>query len=106
MRGPRKPNVGWRVRVDGAVATQVTASPDETTLYVATLGGSLIALSRADGSRVWSVGMGDRVYSAPLVHQDGTVYAGTDAKKLVAVAERTGTSASKSTVSSGKLPSK
>lgn len=87
-RGPRTPNVAWRTRVDGAVAAQVTASPDEATLYVATLGGSLVALSREDGSRRWSVTLGERAYAAPLVHEDGTVYAGTDAKKLVAISPK------------------
>ena len=84
-RGPRSPNVGWRVRLDGPVAAQVTTSPDESTLYAATLGGSVVALSRVDGSRQWSASLGDRVYTAPLVHSDGTLYVGTDAKKLVAL---------------------
>jgi outer membrane protein assembly factor BamB len=87
-KGPSAPKVGWRVRVDGPVAAQVTASPDESTLYVATLGGSLTALSRSDGSRRWAVSLGDRAYSTPLVHDDGTVYVGTDAKKLVALSPK------------------
>jgi outer membrane protein assembly factor BamB len=88
--GPRAPKVGWRVRVDGPVTAQVTASPDESTLYVATLGGSVVALSRADGSRRWSASLGDRVYSTPLVHEDGTIYVGTDARKLVALSPKNG----------------
>lgn len=84
-RGPRTIKPGWRVNVGGPVAAQVTTSPDERTLYAATLSGALVALSREDGKQRWSVELGDRVYSTPLVHDDGTVYAGSDAKKLLAV---------------------
>jgi outer membrane protein assembly factor BamB len=84
-RGPRAAKVGWRVKVDGAVAAQVTASPDERTLYVGTLAGSLVALAREDGKQRWTAALGDRVYSTPLVVDDGTVYAGSDAKKLTAL---------------------
>ena len=87
-RGPQTAKTAWRARVDGPVAAQVTVSPDESTLYVATLKGSLVALSREDGSRRWSVSLGDRVYSTPLVHDDGAIYVGTDAKKLVALSAK------------------
>jgi outer membrane protein assembly factor BamB len=85
-RGPREARVGFRVDVGGPVAAQVTASPDEATLYVATLGGSLVALSRKDGEKRWTLALGDRVYSTPLVHEDGTLYVGSDAKRLFAIA--------------------
>ena len=65
--GPRTAKVGWRVKVDGPVAAQVTASPDERTLYVGTLAGSLVALARDDGKQRWSAALGERVYSTPLV---------------------------------------
>jgi outer membrane protein assembly factor BamB len=84
-RGPKAPKVGWTAHVDGPVAAQVTTSSDESTLYVATLGGSLVALARADGARRWSIALGDRAYATPLVAEDGTVFVGTDAKRLVAV---------------------
>lgn len=87
-RGPEKAQSAWRVRVEGPVAAQVTVSPDEATLYVATLAGDVVALSREDGSRRWSATLGDRVYSTPLVHDDGTLYVGTDAKKLVALSAK------------------
>ena len=77
--------VGWRAKVDGAVAAQVTVSPDERTLYVGTLAGSLVALAREDGKQRWTTALGDRVYSTPLVADDGTVYAGSDAKKITAL---------------------
>ncbi len=84
-RGPASVNVGKRIEVGGPVAAQVTASPDEKTLYVATLAGSLLAIARENGAVTWKVDLVDRVYSTPLVHDDGTVYLGSDAKKLFAV---------------------
>jgi outer membrane protein assembly factor BamB len=83
--GPRTAKVGWRTTVSGPVAAQVTASPDERTLYVSTLDGNVVALAREDGKTRWTAILGERVYSAPLVHDDGTVYVGSDAKKLVAL---------------------
>lgn len=83
--GPRTPKIGWRVKVGGPVAAQVTISPDERTLYVATLDGNVVALAREDGKQRWSAALGERVYSAPLVHEGGTLYVGSDAKKLVAL---------------------
>lgn len=84
-RGPTTPRVRWTARVGGPVTAQVTASRDESVLYAATLGGAVVALARADGAVQWTTALGDRVYTAPLVVDDGTVYAGTDAKKLVAL---------------------
>ena len=60
-------------------------SPDEKTLYVGTLGGDLVALSREDGAKRWSVALGDRVYSAPLVADDGGVFVGSDSKKMFGI---------------------
>lgn len=84
-RGPARVLVRWRTNVGAAVSAQVTTSPDEQTLYAVTHDGSLLALSRADGTRRWQVALGERVYSAPLVHDDGTIYVGSDAKKLLSV---------------------
>lgn len=86
-RGPKRPVVGWRAQLDGPVAAQVTVAADEATLYASTLGGSVVALARADGSKRWSTSLGDRVYGTPLV-DDGGIYVGTDAKKLVALNPR------------------
>jgi outer membrane protein assembly factor BamB len=64
----------------------VVASPDEEVLYVATLGGSLVALSRARaGAPLWSVPLGGRAYGAPCVADDGTIFVGSDARRFVAV---------------------
>jgi outer membrane protein assembly factor BamB len=87
-RGPRAAKIGWQVHLDGPVASQVTTSADEATLYASTLGGSVVALARADGTRLWSSNLGDRVYTAPLVDSEGRVFVGTDAKKFVALSPK------------------
>ncbi len=79
------PALAWSHDVGGPVEAQVTASPDEQTLYVASLGGTLTALGRGDGSVRWSLELGDRVYSTPLVADDGAIYVGSDAKKFAAI---------------------
>jgi outer membrane protein assembly factor BamB len=80
-----KPAVAWSHDVGGPVEAQVVTSPDEQTLYVASLGGSLAALARADGATKWTFDLGDRAYATPCVAEDGTIYAASDAKKLVAL---------------------
>jgi outer membrane protein assembly factor BamB len=85
-RAPRHaPAVVWARDVGGPVEAQVTTSPDGQTLYVASLGGTLTALARADGAVKWKLDLGDRSYATPCVATDGTIYAGSDAKKVVAV---------------------
>ena len=49
------PVVAWTRDVGGPVEAQVTTSPDEQTLYVASLGGTLTALARADGAVKWKL---------------------------------------------------
>jgi outer membrane protein assembly factor BamB len=80
----RAPEVAWVRDVGGPVEAQVTSSPDEQTLYAASLGGSLTALGR-DGAVRWALALGDRVYATPCVGADGTIYVGSDAKKFDAV---------------------
>ncbi len=72
----------WTYATAGPVEAQITAAPDEQTLYVASLDGTVTALSRGGGKK-WAIAMGDRVYSAPFVADDGNVYVGSDAKKFV-----------------------
>jgi outer membrane protein assembly factor BamB len=80
----RAPVVAWVHDVGGPVEAQVTASPDEQTLYAASLGGSLTALAR-DGAVRWTLDLGDRVYATPCVADDGTIYIGSDARKFDAL---------------------
>jgi outer membrane protein assembly factor BamB len=80
-----EPRAAWSQDVGGPVEAQVVVSPDGATLYVASLAGSLTALSRADGTVRWKVDLGDRAYATPAVADDGTIYAASDAKKLVAL---------------------
>ena len=84
-RGPSSAHVAWSVDVGGPIEAQVTASPDEQTLYVASLDGALTALDRSDGAKKWRVPLGDRVYSTPCVGEDGTIYVGGDDKKFRAI---------------------
>jgi outer membrane protein assembly factor BamB len=79
------PAVIWSTDVGGPVEAQVTTSPDEQTLYAASLGGTLTALSSADGATSWTVDLGDRVYATPCVADDGTIYVGSDAQRLFAI---------------------
>ena len=83
-RGPVRATVAWSTEVGGPIETQVTTSPDEKTLYVASLDGAVTALGR-DGRPRWKVALGDRIYSTPTVGEDGTIYVGTDAKRFVAI---------------------
>ncbi|HLK36935.1 MAG TPA: PQQ-binding-like beta-propeller repeat protein [Polyangiaceae bacterium] len=85
-RAPRNaPSIAWSRDVGGPVEAQVVASADEKTLYVASLGGLLVALAASDGTELWRLELGDRAYATPCVGDDGTVYAGADSKKLFAV---------------------
>jgi outer membrane protein assembly factor BamB len=79
------PRIGWSRDVGGPVEAQITTSADEQTLYVASLGGKLSALARADGVPRWELDFGERIYATPCVASDGTIFVGTDARKLVAV---------------------
>ena len=79
------PSAVWTRDVGGPVEAQVVASPDEQTLYAASLGGSLTAIARTDGAVKWTYALGDRAYGTPSVADDGTIYAGSDGKKIVAL---------------------
>ena len=80
-----RPVVAWSYDTGGPVEAQVTTSPDGNVLYVASLAGSLTALGRAEGTVLWTLPVGDRSYATPCVAEDGTIYAGSDAKKLFAI---------------------
>ena len=80
-----EPALAWVRDVGGPVEAQVVSSPDERTLYVASLAGTLTALATDDGAVRWVVALGDRAYATPCVGDDGTIYQGSDAKKFVAV---------------------
>ncbi|CAN5124416.1 hypothetical protein BH09MYX1_BH09MYX1_65150 [soil metagenome] len=82
--GPRSANRLWRANVRGPIQGQVVTSPDEQTLYIATLGGELVALDRRGAER-FAVALGDRAYGAPCVAVDGTIYVGSDKKQFLGV---------------------
>ncbi len=83
--GPTSSKLAWKSDVGGAVEAQVVASPDERTLYAASLDGGLSALDAESGARKWRVALGGRAYQTPCVAPDGTIYAGSDTKRFVAV---------------------
>jgi outer membrane protein assembly factor BamB len=83
--GPTHATLAWTSRIGAPIEAQVVASPDERTLYVAALDGSLTAIAAKDGVKAWSVALGDRVYSTPCVAPGGTIYVGSDAKRFYAV---------------------
>jgi outer membrane protein assembly factor BamB len=85
-RVPKEVQLAWKVSTDGPIEAQVVAAPDGSALYVATLGGSLLALSPG-GARIWSVRLGGRAYSSPAVADDGTIYVGSDAGLFFAVSK-------------------
>jgi outer membrane protein assembly factor BamB len=85
VRGPSSLNQKWKATGLGAIEAQPIPSPDESVIHVASLGGELVALARADGSVKWRVPLGGRSYVTPCVDAKGNVYSASDAKKLFAV---------------------
>ena len=77
--GPSSPNVAWTFDAGGPIEA-APALLDDDTILVASLGGKLHAL-RTDGSPKFSVDLGDRVYSSPLVTENG-IFVGSDAKRF------------------------
>jgi outer membrane protein assembly factor BamB len=89
--GPTRAKLRWMSRIDAPVEAQVVVSPDEQTLYVASLDGSLSALDAATGAKVWRVlvgPLGERAYSTPTVAPNGTIYVGSDARRFYAVSPK------------------
>lgn len=70
----------WRTDLGAPVVH--SPAVDEDQVFVTLEDGSLIALSRTDGSEQWRVGLGGQP-SAPTV-VDGTVYAGTTNDRIAA----------------------
>jgi outer membrane protein assembly factor BamB len=85
VRGPLHLGIKWKTGGLGAIEAQVIPSPDESTLYAASLGGDLVALSRKDGKIEFRVPLGGRSYATPCVDAKGTIYAASDAKKVFAI---------------------
>lgn len=84
-KGPRAIHRAWRAELGGPIQGQIVSSPDERTLYAATLGGALVALDRATGAERFRVELGDRAYGAPCVSPDGAIFVGSDAKRFFGV---------------------
>jgi outer membrane protein assembly factor BamB len=85
VRGPSTLNQKWKTSGLGAIEAQPIPSLNESLIYVASLGGELVALSRDDGAVKWRVSLGGRSYATPCVDAKGNVYSASDAKKVFAV---------------------
>lgn len=83
--GPSTARVLWRRELGGPIQAQVTASPDAATLYAVTLSGDVVALAAADGSERWRRAQGNRLYAAPTVAADGTLFLGRDGGAVIAL---------------------
>lgn len=85
VRGPSRLSVKWKTSGLGHLEAQPIPSPDESTIYVASLDGELVALARADGAIRFRVPLGGRSYATPCVDTRGNVYSASDAKKVFAI---------------------
>ncbi|HEY1956424.1 MAG TPA: PQQ-binding-like beta-propeller repeat protein [Polyangiaceae bacterium] len=85
VRGPSALHVKWKTSGLGAIEAQPIPSPDESTIYVSSLGGDLVALAREDGKERFRVPLGGRSYASPCVDARGYVYSASDAKKVFAI---------------------
>ena len=81
--------VKWSVATGGPIAGPPAISGDEQTIYVASADGKLYAIDTAGKTR-WTYAAGGPIKGTPAV-LGGTVYVGSDDKKLHAVQSDTGT---------------
>jgi outer membrane protein assembly factor BamB len=80
---PEAPHLLWTFDAGGPIAAQVTTTEDAQTLFVVTLTGRLSAVDRVGRAR-WSLELGNRIYSSPLVLED-RILLGTDQGQFLAV---------------------
>ena len=83
-RGPARLSLKWKTAGLGPIEAQPIPSPDESTIWVASLGGELVGLARADGAVKVRASLGGRSYATPCVDARGNVYSASDAKKVFA----------------------
>jgi outer membrane protein assembly factor BamB len=81
--GPTHANLRWKLDLGSAVVTQPVPTADLRSAYVGTLLGDLVRLS-LEGAVEWRRATGGRVYGAPAVGADGSVFVGTDDHALLA----------------------
>ena len=79
FEGPTEGDVLWTFDAGGPIEA-APAVLDDGTILVASLSGKLFGLTEAGNLR-FTVDLGDRIYSTPLVHNDA-IFVGSDARKL------------------------
>ncbi|HVX13499.1 MAG TPA: PQQ-binding-like beta-propeller repeat protein [Pirellulales bacterium] len=81
---PAKPLLLWKKQLAGKCAIEGTAAIVDNTIYVADLGGNVIALRLADGEQLWQFTGGSGFRASPAV-RDGVLYIGDVAGKFHAL---------------------
>lgn len=80
--GPTTPKVVWTFDTQGPIAA-APAVLEDGTILVASLSGVLFGLNES-GQQRYSVDLGDRIYAAPLVQNEG-VFVGSDVHKFFGI---------------------
>jgi outer membrane protein assembly factor BamB len=87
-KGPEKGEVFAELKLPGPVLAQVIPCPDGSCLYAASLDGKLYRIRLEAGAPpalAWAAELNERVYGTPIVTAKGTVYVGSDSKRLYAI---------------------
>jgi outer membrane protein assembly factor BamB len=74
--------VRWQLETDGDADTAPTHTPYGAIVFGS---GRMVYAVRPDGTVLWRVKAGKKVYSAPAVAPDGTVYVGSQDDRLYAI---------------------
>lgn len=80
-RLPRRPQIVAHFATRARITSQAVVS-QRGAVVVTSHDGVVYGLAR-DGSAQWQVNTGDRVYTTPIVPDDGTMVLGTDADRMV-----------------------
>jgi outer membrane protein assembly factor BamB len=84
VRGPRRASLKWAFATAGRISADAAVTADGRTIYAASHDGHLYALG-GDGARLWAFDTGGKIWSAPAIGPDGTIYVGSDSDRLFAV---------------------
>ena len=99
--GPRSKKLKWVFRTQGRIFADAAITPDGKTIYVASHDRHLYAVT-TEGREIWSYDAGGKIWTSPSISRDGTIYIGSDADRLAAIAP----SGAKSWVFETTMPAK